>query len=402
MTLENKRDRALVHAICYGVCRFYPRLSAVLNQLMPKPLKAKDADIHALLCIGLYQLMAMRVPPYAAITETVKVTDQLKKTWARGLVNAVLRQYLRQQTALLPVIAADNEAHYAHATWWIERIKSDWPAEWQAILDANNAHPPFSLRVNQRRSSREDYLKKWPADLPATHILTETRHGFWVETAMNVDALPGFAAGDISVQDGAAQLCAELLALTPELHVLDACAAPGGKLCHLLEQAERLSVVAIEKDNKRMASITENLERLHLQADCHCADVTEIATWWDGRLFDRILLDAPCSASGIIRRHPDIKLLRKPSDISALAATQQHLLRDLWPLLKPGGLLLYATCSIFKEENSEVISTFLANTKDVSEEKITAAFGIPCTVGRQILPGMQHMDGFYFAKLRKT
>jgi 16S rRNA (cytosine967-C5)-methyltransferase len=400
--LADGRDRALVQALCYGVCRFYTQLDVLLSYLLQKPLRAKDEDVYALLLVGLYQLMAMRTPEYAAVTETVNATVALKKPWARGFVNAVLREFLREQTALRAKLETDEEAHYAHPAWWIKMLKKAWPKQWQAILLANNEHPPMTLRVNQRLTNRADYLKNLSAQQIAAESLAHTTQGVVLNAAQNAETLPGFSEGHFAVQDGAAQLAASLLELKPNLRVLDACAAPGGKLTHILELEPNLqSVVAVEKDAERLRPIKENLKRLGLQAILHCADAAQVKTWWDGEAFDRILLDAPCSGSGVIRRHPDIKLLREPEDIAQFRETQLHLLDALWPLLKPGGLLLYATCSILPTENVEVMHTFLEMHPDAKEDKINADWGVQCDVGRQILPGMAQMDGFYYARLQK-
>lgn len=396
--VADPRDRAFIQAICYGVCRYYTCLDVLLSYLLDNPMKAKDSDVHALLLVGLYQLKYMRVPPHAAVAETVNATEKLHKRWSRGLVNAVLREYLRQQEKLEEIIKDDIEVLYAHPRWWINALQKAWPDHWQAILAANNEHPPLALRVNSRQLSRDDYLKK----LESAHIIPETQCGVILDTPIPIEELAGFHDGMVSVQDGAAQLAAELLALAPHQRVLDACAAPGGKLTHLLELEPNLAAcIAIESDAHRMQSIKDNLTRLTLHADCLCANAIDTKQWWDGQLFDRILLDAPCSASGVIRRHPDIKLLREPADIKAVTITQHKLLEALWPLLKPGGLMLYATCSVFPEENSQMIASFLSLHADAKEKPIDASWGLACPVGRQILPGMHQMDGFYYARIEK-
>jgi 16S rRNA (cytosine967-C5)-methyltransferase len=401
-TLKDSRDRAFVQAVCYGVCRFYTRLDVILSYLLQKPMKAKDSDVHALLLTGLYQLTDMRVPPHAAVAETVNAAQDPKKPWARGLVNAILREYLRERDSIDEKIKLDAEALYAHPEWWIDDIKTAWPEHWEVVLDANNAHPPFALRVNQRHGSREQYLESLQQQSIAAQSIPETSCGIILESPCAAETLPGFSAGDISVQDGAAQLAAELLELKPGQRVLDACAAPGGKLTHIYEIEPSLSaLIAVENDRQRITSIKENLSRLQVQAQVICADAQDTDKWWNGDLFDRILLDAPCSASGVVRRHPDIKLLREPEDIAAMAGEQRHLLDALWPLLKPGGFLLYATCSIFPQENEHVISDFLKAHKDANELKIDGSWGLACKYGRQILPGMHNMDGFYYARLHK-
>lgn len=396
---KDARDRALLQAICYGVCRWFYRLDAFTRVLLEKPMKQKDLDVYALLLVGLYQLADMRIPAYAAVAETVAATNALKKTWAKGLVNAVLRQYQREEDKLDDDLSP--EAFYSHPRWFIEKIEKTYPDKLEMICDANNEHPPFSLRVNQKIISREKYLEKLAEENIEAEIISETKSGIVLAHANDVEKLPGFEAGEVSVQDGAAQLAAELLMLEPGQRVLDACAAPGGKTAHILETEPTVKCIAIDNDEKRMSVVTENLARLKLTAECVVADAGDIKKWWDGSAFDRILLDAPCSASGVIRRHPDIKLLRRASDISKFAETQSRLLNSLWEVLKPGGILLYATCSVFAEENVRVVEQFLADHPEAKEEKINLAVGIDCAVGKQILPGMNGMDGFYFARLRK-
>lgn len=401
--ITDPRDQALLQAICYGVCRWYFRLAALVEQLLDKPLKAKDQDVFCLLLVGLYQLMDMRVPPHAAVSETVDALREIKKPWAKGLVNAVLRQFQRQKDTLLNTIETDPEAMYSHPAWLMDDMARDWPADWQAILTANNQHPPFALRVNEQRLSRTDYLALLNEKGIEAAPIPETRSGIVLAKPIDVKVLPGFLEGLVSVQDGAAQLAAALLDLAPDQRVLDACAAPGGKTAHILEQQSHLSeVVAIDNNPLRLQTVKETLDRLQLSATCVSVDAGLAAAWWDGKPFDRILLDAPCSATGVIRRHPDIKLLRRETDISKLAQEQLRLLTALWPLLKADGVLVYATCSILKAENSNVIDVFLDQHSDAVEAVITAPWGKACSVGRQILPGMHGMDGFYFARLRKV
>lgn len=399
--IKEPRDRALVQAICYGVCRYYTRLDVILAHFMSKPMKAKDSDVHALLMVGLYQILDMHIPEHAAVSETVNAVQSLKKPWARGLVNAVLRECLREKNNIEAIVNADSEAKYAHPRWWIKAVQEAWPTQWEDILSANNEHPPFSLRVNQQHVSVDEYLKRLQTAGMAATKMTAVQHGIILDKPTAVEELPGFHAGDITVQDGAAQLAAELMQLKPGQHVLDACAAPGGKLCHILECETDLTVVAVEKDAARMHPIKDNLQRLQLSATCKLADAADLASWWQNEPFDRILLDAPCSASGVIRRHPDIKLLRLPTDIKSLVKEQLFLLTALWQTLKVDGLLVYATCSIFPAENQDVIAKFLADTDDAEEVPIDASWGILQHHGRQVLPGMEQMDGFYYAVLKK-
>ncbi len=397
--MHDARDQALVRAICFGVCRWYFRLDAIANQLLNKPLKAKDIDIHILILIGLYQLMEMRIPDYAAVGETVNAVQAFKKLWAKNLVNGVLREYQREAAGIHETLQADYMALYSHPQWLMDKLKKAWPNDWREIMDANNQHPPFALRVNQKMQSREAYVSTHAMECES---IAETTSGIILHEARDVHDLPGFDEGMLSVQDGAAQLAAVLLMLEPNQRVLDACAAPGGKTTHILEVEPQLNeLIAVEKDAGRLSVITENLQRLKLEAECVCADVGELTQWWDQKPFDRILLDVPCSATGVIRRHPDIKLLRRETDFNAFTQEQLHLLTVVWEALKPGGLLLYSTCSIFPDENEHIIEQFLEKTKDAKEDKIEASWGQPRSVGRQIIVGQHEMDGFYYARLRK-
>lgn len=397
------RDQALLQAICYGVCRRFFYLDAVIYLLLEKPLEEKDEDIFALLLVGLYQLIDMRIPDYAAVAETVDAVQELDKVWAKGLVNAILRNFQRREEDVNEELQDDVVAFYAHPEWYIGMMQKAWPSQWEQILIANNEHPPLILRVNEQHITREKYLEKLAEQEIEAESVSETKCGIILASPLDVKLLPGFANGDVSVQDGAAQLAAELLDLQPGQRVLDACAAPGGKTAHIAEtQSALLSLVAVDNDEDRLDVVKENLDRLKLSATCVLGDAGDVSTWWNGEEFDRILLDAPCSASGVIRRHPDIKLLRRPEDVQNLVKEQQRLLAALWPTLKVGGILLYATCSIFPRENNGVVSQFLAEHPDAKEEKIESTWGQSCDVGVQILPGMQYgMDGFYYARLRK-
>jgi len=401
-SLDDK-DYPLLQEICFGTCRWYFQLDAMLVQLLEKPLKPKDLDVRCLLLSGLYQLHYLRVPEYAVVNETVAATLVLKKQWAKGFVNAILRAFIRDKASVTEQATRSEPGRFAHPQWFVNRMKTAWPDHWQAILDANNQHPPMTLRVNSSRISRPAFLNLLgdagiaarPGELCATSI--------YLESACPVSAIPGFQEGFFSVQDEASQLIPGLLELQSGLSILDACAAPGGKTCHLLESGfVHARVLALDNDARRLERVRQNLERLQLEADVVCGDAGNTAEWWDGDPFDRILLDAPCSATGIIRRHPDIKLLRRREDIVSLHEVQLGLLRSLWSCLKPGGLLLYSTCSVMPEENADVIGTFIAATEDAKLEEITAGWGVECVHGRQLLPSAQGHDGFYFAKLRKA
>ena len=357
------RDRGLAQDLAFGAARWQPRLALIAEKLLRKPFKDGDRDLEALLLVGLYQLFYTRIPAHAAIGETVGCVDKLKKTSAKGLLNAVLRNAQRDSESILAELDRDPVLHTAHPRWLQKQLKAFWPEHWQAICAANNAHPPLILRVNRRHGSRDDYLARLRQVGFDAEPCTFSRDGIRLLQACDVTLLPGFAEGHVSVQDEAAQLAAELLQLAPGQRVLDACAAPGGKTCHLLEAEPGLSeVLAVDLEAKRLARVRENLERLGLDATLIAADGRDTAAWWDGKPFQRILLDAPCSATGVIRRHPDIKLTRKADDIPALATLQGELLDALWPTLEVGGILLYATCSTLPTENTEVIEAFLART----------------------------------------
>lgn len=398
-TLPPER-RALAQELCYGTLRWAPRLQALLALLLDKPLKSKDSDIHCLMLLGLYQLAYMDIPPHAAVSETVAVTGLLKKGWAKGLVNAVLRRFQREQTDLERKIETDPFAASAHPAWLLQLLQQAWPDKWQAIVDANNQRPPMVLRVNRKRISRNDYLIQLQSEGLAASPSPHAPEALILDRAVNVEQLPGFAGGSVSVQDSAAQLAAHLVAPRAGMRVLDACAAPGGKTGHLLEICDDIEVIALDIEEKRLQRVGENLHRLGLRATLLAADAAR-ADWWDGRPFDRILLDAPCSATGVIRRHPDIKLLRQPEDIPRLVALQAAILENLWPMLAPGGMLVYATCSILPQENAGQLANFLARHDDAREQTIMADWGQAVEVGRQILPDQDGMDGFFYACINK-
>lgn len=406
-TLLLRRDDddsyALLQEIVFGTCRWYHQLDAILKLLLDKPLKSKDADIHSLLLIGLYQLQHLRVPEYAVVNETVSATKVLGKGWARGLVNAVLRNFLREQDRLLTEAQKSPEGLYAHPRWLVKTLQQDWPGQYAQILEQNNCRPPMTLRVNILRVAREDYLKSLKAvGLEATAgRLCES--SVYLEKPCPVELLPGFESGLVSVQDEASQMIPSLLDLADGQRVLDACAAPGGKTCHLLESGFRFAgLTALDNDERRLERLHQNLARLHLSADVLCDDAAATERWWDGTPFDRILLDAPCSATGIIRRHPDIKLLRRSTDIPKLHALQLQLLQRLWSCLKPGGLLLYSTCSVLAQENAQTIAAFVAQQSDAKHERIEGQWGVECALGRQLLPENGGNDGFYFARITKA
>jgi len=398
----DERDRGLTQDLAFGTARWQPRLDLLAAQLLQKPFKAADADVQALLLVGLYQLFYTRIPAHAAIGETVGCADKLKKPWAKGLLNAVLRRAQREGEALLSDMARDPVVRTAHPRWLQKSLKAFWPEQWEAICAANNAHPPMILRVNRRHHSRDAYLALLAEAGIGASACQYSRDGIVLTEACDVRGLPGFAEGWVSVQDEAAQLSADLLELAPGQRVLDACCAPGGKTCHLLEAEAGLAhLVAIDLEAKRLTRVRENLDRLQLDAELIACDARDTASWWDGKPFQRILLDAPCSATGVIRRHPDIKLTRQADDIPALAALQGELLDALWPTLEVGGMLLYATCSSLPTENTEVIGAFLARTPGARELDLATEAGLRQPHGRQLLAQEGGHDGFYYAKLIK-
>jgi 16S rRNA (cytosine967-C5)-methyltransferase len=392
------QHKPMVKEIGFGCMRWYQHLKVIANSVMQKPLKKKEALAECLLLVGIYQLRFMNVAPHAAISETVTATKIIKKPWAKGLINACLRQVQRQiESKELPTYDND-QALYSHPQWFIEQVKKAYPNDWQRILEQNNLKPPFSLRVNLNQQTREDYCSRLEA---SPTLITHTETGVIFEGVTKIDQLPGFEAGDISVQDGAAQMAALLLDPQPNERILDACAAPGGKTCHIYERQPKLaSLVALEIDANRVSRIQENLERIGGSAEVKVADACDLEQWWDGKAFDRILLDVPCSATGIIRRHPDIKWLRKPNDIKALHDLQQEILIQAWKTLKPGGRLLYATCSILPQENADNVAAFLAQNSDAEVIPIEQATNTS-SLGWQILPGDDYMDGFYYCLLQK-
>lgn len=396
-----ERDRALLQNLCYGVMRYQPQLSRVSRQLLKKPFGARDYDVLALLWVGLFQLEHLRIPEHAAISETVDATDALKKSWAKGLINATLRRYQREAEQLKAKLSEDEIYQYNHPQWFISKLQHNWPDQWQQILQQNNESAPMTLRVNRSRVSRETYLDELFDEGTSAQVTTFSNDGIQLETPCDVYSLPGFHEGEVSVQDEAAQLSAELLDLGPGHRFLDACAAPGGKLCHALENQPHLaSATAIELEASRATRIADNLERIRQEANVIVGDASR-QDWWNGEAFDRILVDAPCSATGVIRRNPDIKYLRKGEDIATLSNLQLAVLKNCWQMLAAGGRLVYATCSIFPQENERLLKRFFAEVTDATHIPIDADWGIECDYGRQLFPQANGHDGFYYAVLEK-
>lgn len=400
--VTDARERPLAQELAYGTLRWYPRLDALVGLLVPRPLKTRDQDIHVLLLIGVYQLAYLAIPAHAAVHETVEGARALGKPWAAKLVNGVLRNFQRRKAQLAAVLDRDTVTRLAHPRWLLERFRHDWPADWEELATANNVRPPLCLRVNSRRLDRPAYLTTLAQAGVDAVAIAHTDQGVQLKEPTAVERLPGYAEGWFSVQDGAAQQAAALLDAQAGMRVLDACAAPGGKTAHILERQPKLAgLTAIDVDPTRLQRVGENLQRLGLQATLVAGDASVTTSWWDGVPYQRILLDAPCSATGVIRRHPDIKVLRQRGDIARLVDGQGVLLQALWPLLAPGGILLYATCSVVADENADQVERFLATYPDAREWPIDAPWGRACPYGRQILPGEDGMDGFYYARLVK-
>ena len=399
-----EKDIGLFKQLCFGTLRWYPAIELLLQELMKKPMREKEFEIQGLLASGLYQLMHTRIADHAAINETVDAVTKLKRPWAKGLVNAVLRNFLRQRSELETKLAKNPIFVRAHPQWLLDRLFNCWGSTLAIeVLAANNQQAPMTLRVNQLQGSRDAYLEQLATENIRAEATDFSPQGIQLQSATDVATLPGWSSGAVSVQDEAAQLAAQLLELKPKQRVLDACCAPGGKTCHILETESQLdSVTAIELESRRMPRVEENLQRLGLKAQLVVADASVTADWWSGESFQRILLDAPCSASGVIRRHPDIKLLRKSTDIVKLAELQLQLLRSLWQTLEEGGILLYATCSVLPDENDQVIEKFLAETPEAELYSIDGKWGIKTDFGRQLFPTINGSDGFYYSRLSKT
>ena len=383
-------SRAALIDLTHGTLRAYGRVQARVRALskrgQPQP------AVEALLWCALQALDSGRYQPYTVVDQAVRACGMLEAWNAKGYVNALLRAYLRDRSAIDAQLASDAEARHQHPQWWIERLRKAYPAQWEDILAQGNVHPPMALRVNARRASRDDVRARLAAQAsPARPVGT---HGLLLERPLPVERLPGFAAGEVSVQDLGAQRAAACLDLAAGQRVLDACAAPGGKAAHILETAE-VALTALDESASRLARLERNFERLGLSADVRTADASVLDAWWDGRPFDRILADVPCTASGVARRYPDLKWLRRSSDVDAFARRQAALLDALWRVLGPGGKLLYITCSLFPEENEGVTRDFLART--------AGAVRLPLPDGQeaQWLPDAEH-DGFYYALIHKT
>lgn len=395
------RDAARLQALTFGTIRWSYRLDAIVSRLLKKPLRNKDTDVKVLLWQALYEMLYMRTPDYAVVSSYAALTKKLRKAWAKGLVNATLREFLRTQTDLLASVDRISADRHSLPQWLHDQIEQDWGEYAEQALFAGNQQAPLVLRVNKQLISRDDYAAELQASGAQVRVPALGQHSLIVDDGARVDALPGYEAGHFSVQDSAAQLAAELLSPRSGERVLDACAAPGGKTGHLLELEPSITLLAIDSDEARLQTTRANLARLNLQAQLLCADAADTDRWWDGQPFDAVLLDAPCSALGVLRRHPDIRQLRRQDDIAGLAAQQRRLLDSLWPTVASGGRLIYVTCSIAKRENEAAIADFLHRSADAAEVIIEADWGVRATHGRQILPGQHDSDGFYYAILQK-
>lgn len=405
-----RQERGLIRALTYDSIRWYLRLDALLERLLARPGQKLDPEVRALAIVGLCQLLYTDIPEHAAVAETVEAARLLDRARAAGLINAVLRRCQREHAQLGAQIDRDIAVRTAHPRWLVDALAADWGEQSQAILAANNQRPPFWLRVNRRRTSGQQYRNRLADSGIAVADSMFGEEALLLAEAMDVADLPGFAAGEVSIQDAAAQLGARLLAPRAGERVLDACAAPGGKTGHLLElQPELAQLVAVDVSSERLTRIADNLRRLGLSATLVAGDAGVPADWWDGRPFERILLDVPCSATGVIRRHPDIKLLRRSEDVAALASRQLQLLQALWVLLAPGGRLVYASCSALQAETVAVVEAFMA-TGAQARDTTAAAFAdvgaiqatVPARAGLRIAAGTAGMDGFYYACLEKT
>jgi 16S rRNA (cytosine967-C5)-methyltransferase len=403
--LDDPRDRALSKHLGYGVLRWLGSLEWLAGKLLSKPLKRRDRDIERLIFIGLFQLWKDGGAEHAAINETAECARPLGKAWAVGLINAVLRRFQRERQALIAGLA-ESPARHAHPPWLLERLRSDWPDDWPGLVEANNSAAPLWLRINRAHPQQDGIVRRLEAAGFTVTAHPAAPDAVAISPAAAVSDIPGFEDGALSVQDPAAQLAADLLALANGLRVLDACAAPGGKTCHILERCPNPDLTAVELSESRLQRIRENVERLGFNEGSGlrlvAADALTPGAWWDGRPFDRILLDAPCTATGVIRRHPEIKWLRTPGQVDEAVRLQAGLLDQLWSLLEAGGILVYATCSVLKRENSHQINHFLSTHDDAEALPIDGAWGRAAGAGRQILPGEEGMDGFFYARLRKT
>ncbi|AWW33710.1 16S rRNA (cytosine(967)-C(5))-methyltransferase [Mannheimia varigena] len=395
------KDLPLVQEITFGVCRVLPRLESIIKLLIEKPLKGKTRLVHCLLLVGLYQLLYMRVPPHAAVDEVVNATKALKLDSFRALTNGVLRRFLREQDEILAKV--DKHWQTLHPEWLVNKLKKAYP-HWREIVEANNQRPPMWIRVNQQHIKAKDYavlLGDLVAKNPQNMTACSPHCALLLDKPVGVNQLHNFEQGWATVQDVHAQWSAELLGAENGELILDACAAPGGKTTHILEKAPNAKVIALDIEESRLNRVRENLARLQQTATVICGDASKPEEWLEeGMMFERILLDAPCSATGVIRRHPDIKWLRQENDIAELAELQGKILNSLWNRLKPNGILLYSTCSVLPEENSEQIQRFVQTMPNA--KLVEMDFNSEKVLEKQFFPQHNGGDGFFYAKLQKV
>ena len=399
---KNNKDSALIHELAAGTLRWWWRLTAQADELLAKPLKPKDFDLYCLILVGLYQLQFTRIPDHAAVSQTVNASKLVGKQWANKLINALLRRFIRERDAFTEQFKHDPVFIYSHPHWMVEKLKNDWPDDWGKILEANNEKQNLTIRVNNQKTTLDQVCQSLQQQQIAFKKTQDSPVGIRILDKTKIWKSELWQDGLISVQDESAQLSAYMTELEPGVRVLDACAAPGGKTCHLLERQTELELLALEIEPVRLEKLKQNLNRLNLDCETKVADASDLESWWDGRQFDVILIDAPCSGSGVIRKHPDIKHLRRETDIEQNVQTQRLLLDKLWPLVKTSGQLLYCTCSVFRQENDQQAQWFIDKYANVKEIALDDRFGRTMPHGRQRLPSDYESDGFYYAGFIKT
>ena len=399
--LRDSRDNGFARHLTYGVLRWLTALEWLAGELLTRPVKKRERDVQRLILLGIQQLWHDQTASHAAVNETAECARSLGKPWAVPLINAVLRKFQREQQQLIEKLLTRPQ-QYAHPVWMLGEIQHDWPEHWQDIVAANNQQAPLWLRINRQQATESKLRQNLEtagfkiADHPFA------RDAICITPAAAVNKIPGFEAGWLSVQDPAAQLARDLLMPEAGERILDACAAPGGKSAHLLETCPGINLTILDKQSQRVEQLDQGLRRLGLDATGQVADAVDTSQWWDGKKFHKILLDAPCSATGVIRRHPEIKWLRSQQQVNAVVKLQAEMLTVLWPLLEPGGIFVYATCSVLKRENSQQIQKFLQQNTDATEQKAAVEWGDSSSFGTQIMPGEAQMDGFFYAVLRKS
>jgi len=399
-SLSDRKNQSIFREIAYGTCRHFPHIDWYLGMLLERPLRKKDRILHFLLAVGIYQIEHMRTPDYAVLNEAVEAAASLGRNWARKLINGVLRNYLRERNHYDLSKMPEHQIH-AFPEFLFDCFKSDWPEGYPEIVQASNTHPPLTLRVNLEKTSRDMAAQALQENSMACVATRDSPVGLTLSSPVPVKKIPGFSQGDVSVQDESAQLAALELEGDEKLNVLDACAAPGGKTTHLIELFPKSCTITAVDLDYRCTLIHQNLARLGFQANVVAGDLLKPETWWTGDPYDRILLDVPCSGSGVIRRHPDIKYRRKPEDLERFHMLQTSMLASVWELLRPGGLVLYVTCSIFHRENDDVVAGFIGQGDDREVQAMDKIPGIATRFGIQRLPGFGDGDGFYYCKIRK-